>query len=594
MRIVQGLKFKTPAEVAYQEQLQESIAHNWQSICDKFFKSEDIRQSFFRQPVIVDNGHPFNRDYIVRVFQEAENFKPLLLCNVHLTEVHIPTWDIIFKHPKTNAFNKLQLGRFLDEDILTLNKLDEIVEIHFQPESPQIVSMKILGEEMAMFSIEGYLRSDKIRRHYRPDKINKDLKTQLLSTARKCYLVNAITEFFSSSQVLMTHDQYDQAAIMSQSLNGHCKVISLNVPCNVALYEKKLHPIHQVTHIKHRQLLQLKSNFKKLEIFNLSNEILTNVEHQLNSRCKDSSTLFSMKKMMFDENKIDPNKCHDSFYNYKKLVLKRNEKKTALNEIPVVLFPHDFVDAVYKWGKDGFYSQLEFCFNTIKVISELRMELGLNIQLYLKIHRATINSLIDITAHSVFPLNGNIFQHFLDSIQTLDFVHIENYSFTLDKLIEVHGDQFVGVSHHGSVALELLYKNVPFTTSNVSPIHYLCSEYNLCHNKASLKSSIQYQIQNKTKPRTKHLQELTIENIARYYVSSGLINTAKIHHWIKSEELRHPLHEELTLYSEIFKNFGTDKVAQFKGNVLARTIWKENLPKHLDFFGLSYEQGLRI
>jgi len=563
--------------------LLESIRQNWSKICGSYFQSHDIRNSVFKNPVIVDNGYPFDRVNIEKCLKEAMTSQSFLLCNTHLTDVRVPTWTLLFRTHGSDGFEKYEIGTLIEDSLAPLSRINDYIDMSFDPHRVSPISLNVLGIDMGVQALESYLRSGELKRHLVSDEFSEDLKWQALNTARKCYIIHCVSIFFGSKRSIWTHDNYDQAAISSQLLADNTSVLNLGGVSGQSLLEISLQYQIARGYVKSRQLLLLEDNYQKVRSFTLSEELKRNVATHIEKRCSNTSTLWYMEDSQVLLKKYDGEHTHPAFHLYNKLLALRNNGTKDNDEIAVVLYLHSFADAVFVWGKDHFYSQLDFSIKLVQVVDELRKNTGLNLKLYIKLHPVTIKALLDFKGHDIYEKDAILTHCYLTWVKDISFVKIEDASKALVCLVDDFQKKIIVVTHHGSVAIECLYLGIPVITSKVSPTSLFdVSRFFSCVH--SLYEGLYMEIGNVLSEAFQEGPRLDIQDIANYYIAYGQVNQYKYYDWHCVDGVGSELHDQLTIYSDTYDSFSNRQFEDFKGFAMGRSIWRRDIEKHKLFF----------
>ncbi len=132
-----------------------------------------------------------------------------------------------------------------------------------------------------------------------------------------------------------------------------------------------------------------------------------------------------------------------------------NKKVINLNGVSVILYLHSFTDGQYIYGYDGYNDLMDWTFNTIYLLNSNKYVSKVIIKPHPGINH-------------IYHPGDAIANKYLKS-RLLDFekVHLADFHFDV-KHINSSG-LVVGITHHGSVAEELVFNKIPVIASTHSP-----------------------------------------------------------------------------------------------------------------------------
>ena len=141
-------------------------------------------------------------------------------------------------------------------------------------------------------------------------------------------------------------------------------------------------------------------------------------------------------------------------FNYKFEKYSSNKELTNLNGVTVILYLHIFTDAQYVYGYDGYHDLMDWCLKTISLLNSNEYVS----RVIVKPHPECTN------AHHPGDIIAN---KYLKS-QLLRFDKVEWADFHFDVNHINSSGLVVGITHHGSVAEELVFKKIPVIASTHS------------------------------------------------------------------------------------------------------------------------------
>jgi hypothetical protein len=138
-------------------------------------------------------------------------------------------------------------------------------------------------------------------------------------------------------------------------------------------------------------------------------------------------------------------------FNYKKEKYNFNKNIINLEGVTAIVYLHSFTDAQYVYGYDGYHDLMDWCLSTISI---------LNLNKYV--------SKIIVKTHpessSTYHPGDSIANGYLKSkISSFNKVQWVDYHFSINQLNS--SGIIVGITHHGSVAEELIFNKIPAVAS---------------------------------------------------------------------------------------------------------------------------------
>ena len=143
------------------------------------------------------------------------------------------------------------------------------------------------------------------------------------------------------------------------------------------------------------------------------------------------------------------------YMNYLKDIYTSNRGSLNLQGVCVIVYLHSFTDAQYFYGYDGYDDLMDWSFKTISILNENDHVS----KVFVKPHPG-INPVYhpgDVIANKYLKSKVSNFK----KVEWTDF-HFDVNNISSSGLV-------VGVTHHGSIAEELVYKNFPVIASTYSP-----------------------------------------------------------------------------------------------------------------------------
>ena len=141
-------------------------------------------------------------------------------------------------------------------------------------------------------------------------------------------------------------------------------------------------------------------------------------------------------------------------FNYKIEKYSTNKELSNLNGVTVILYLHIFTDAQYVYGYDGYHDLMDWCLKTISLLNSNEY-----------VSKVIVKPHPEST--SAYHPGDSIANEYLKS-QISSFGKVEWADFHFDvNHIDTSG-LVVGITHHGSVAEELVFKKIPVIGSTYS------------------------------------------------------------------------------------------------------------------------------
>jgi hypothetical protein len=141
-------------------------------------------------------------------------------------------------------------------------------------------------------------------------------------------------------------------------------------------------------------------------------------------------------------------------FNYKLTKYSSVRNLENLNGVTVILYLHSFTDAQYVYGYDGYHDLMDWCYSTIRLLNSNKY----------------VSSVI-VKPHpestSDYHPGDAIANNYLKSrISSFDKVQWANFHFGVQHIKS--SGMVVGITHHGSVAEELVFYKIPVIGSSHS------------------------------------------------------------------------------------------------------------------------------
>jgi len=172
----------------------------------------------------------------------------------------------------------------------------------------------------------------------------------------------------------------------------------------------------------------------------------------------------SLSKLEIDLLEVEKDKITEYYKNrierpweafrYKVEKYSSNKELTNLNGVTVILYLHSFTDAQYVYGHDGYHDLMDWCLSTISLLN-----------LNEHVSRVIVKPHPDST--STYHPGDSIANKYLKSkISKYNKVEWADFHFDVNHIVSK--GLVVGITHHGSVAEELVFKKIPVIASTNS------------------------------------------------------------------------------------------------------------------------------
>ncbi|MBD1146014.1 hypothetical protein IDH13_03915, partial [Pelagibacterales bacterium SAG-MED34] len=172
----------------------------------------------------------------------------------------------------------------------------------------------------------------------------------------------------------------------------------------------------------------------------------------------------SLSKLETDFLEVDKDKITDYYknridrpwevFNYKVEKYSSNNELTNLNGVTVILYLHSFTDAQYVYGYDGYHDLMDWCLRTIYLLNSNE-----------HISKVVVKPHPEST--SAYHPGDSIANNYLKSkLSKYDKVEWADFHFDVNHIVSE--GLVVGITHHGSVAEELVFKKIPVIASTNS------------------------------------------------------------------------------------------------------------------------------
>ena len=142
------------------------------------------------------------------------------------------------------------------------------------------------------------------------------------------------------------------------------------------------------------------------------------------------------------------------YYRYSTEKYSANKELTNLNGVTVILYLHIFTDAQYVYGYDGYHDLMDWCLKTISLLNSNEYVS----RVIVKPHPECTN------AHHPGDVIAN--KYLKSKISRFDKVEWADFHFDVNHINS--SGLVVGITHHGSVAEELVFKKIPVIASTCS------------------------------------------------------------------------------------------------------------------------------
>ena len=143
-------------------------------------------------------------------------------------------------------------------------------------------------------------------------------------------------------------------------------------------------------------------------------------------------------------------------FNYKIEKYSSNNELTNLNGVTVIIYLHSFTDAQYVYGYDGYHDLMDWCLRTIYLLNSNE-----------HISKVVVKPHPEST--SAYHPGDSIANNYLKTkISKYNKVKVEWADFHFDVNHITSSDKVIGITHHGSVAEELVFNKIPVIASTNS------------------------------------------------------------------------------------------------------------------------------
>ena len=141
--------------------------------------------------------------------------------------------------------------------------------------------------------------------------------------------------------------------------------------------------------------------------------------------------------------------------NYKFEKYNSNQDSLCLDGVSVIVYLHSFTDAQYVYGYDGYHDLMDWSLRTISLLNSNKY-----------VDKVIIKPHPEST--SLYHPGDSIANEYLKSkIFNMDKVQWINFHFDVNHIKST--GVVIGITHHGSVAEELVFQNFPVIASKHSP-----------------------------------------------------------------------------------------------------------------------------
>ena len=141
-------------------------------------------------------------------------------------------------------------------------------------------------------------------------------------------------------------------------------------------------------------------------------------------------------------------------FRYKVEKYSTNKELTNLNGVTVIIYLHSFTDAQYVYGYDGYHDLMDWCLKTISLLNSNE-----------HISKVVVKPHPEST--SAYHPGASIANNYLKS-KISKYNKVEWVDFHFDVNHIVGEGLVVGITHHGSVAEELVFNKIPVIASTNS------------------------------------------------------------------------------------------------------------------------------
>ena len=148
-------------------------------------------------------------------------------------------------------------------------------------------------------------------------------------------------------------------------------------------------------------------------------------------------------------------KSEKTFYNWMQEIKYRKITKINLKKFDYIIYAHSFTDAQLIWGYDGFINIYEWLDFTINELNKS------NKSVLVKAHPNFYLKNLEI-----FSWERKLFLKIIDKYKNFKNIEFINFPVNNYSLMKKLNSKCIGITHHGSVGLELLFNNFKVISSS--------------------------------------------------------------------------------------------------------------------------------
>ena len=147
-------------------------------------------------------------------------------------------------------------------------------------------------------------------------------------------------------------------------------------------------------------------------------------------------------------------KSQKTFYNWMQEIKYKKIRDTNFKKFDYIIYAHSFTDAQLVWGYDGFINLYEWLDFTINELTKS------NKSVLIKAHPNFYLKNLEI-----FSWERKIFLNLINKYKNFNKIEFINFPVNNYKLMKKLNPRCIGITHHGSVGLELLFNNFKVISS---------------------------------------------------------------------------------------------------------------------------------
>jgi hypothetical protein len=203
--------------------------------------------------------------------------------------------------------------------------------------------------------------------------------------------------------------------------------------------------------MKHKKVIY--TNNYPADIISINSKKKISIEESL--KIKKTKKILT-KKEIYKTKKIHLRlyRSQKTFYNWMQEIKYKKTNKINFKKFDFIIYAHSFADAQLAWGYDGFiniYEWLDFTINEL-IKSNKSVLVKAHPNFYLK-------------NLEIYSWERKIFLDIIDKYKNFKNIEFINFPVNNYELMKKLNSKCIGVTHHGSVGLELLFNNFKVISS---------------------------------------------------------------------------------------------------------------------------------